>query len=230
MLLRAWRRSPAVARRPKESLGLWSCRTSVSPQLTCQFSSILYCHICMCMCLGKSTKVHLYYCMKNCAQSPTKLRESILNIVDHYQVSQKCIISFLCMSLHKQSFTKNKHTKCHEESACRRPGYRPTKLRLTSPTAIQAYEKALKATLIYRNAESYCRVSNNGFSFYNKQAHLPLVSRYFLDWVLQPSAAHLPSQTYSFWLHNLQDENESCLYGLGTLLIQLHLSSLEIPH
>ena len=38
------------------------------------------------------------------------------------------------------------------------PGCSPTKLRLTDPAAIQAYEKALKDTLIFKNAESYCRV------------------------------------------------------------------------
>ena len=102
--------------------------------------------------------------MKNCAQSPTKLRESILNIISHYQVSQKHIIVsslHVCMTLHNSSsYTKNKHSQCHEESFCRSSGYSPTKLRLTDPAAIQAYEKAMKATLIYKNAESYCRVSN----------------------------------------------------------------------
>ena len=58
-----------------------------------------------------------------------------------------------------------------------------------------------------------------------EQAYLPLVSRYFLDRDLQPSVAHLPSQMYSLWLHNLQDENEPCLYGLGMLLIQLRSHS-----
>ena len=36
--------------------------------------------------LGKSTKVHLYYCMKNCERSADKLRSNILNIITHYQV------------------------------------------------------------------------------------------------------------------------------------------------
>ncbi len=36
---------------------------------------------------GKSTKVHLYYCMKNCNGSPDILRADILNIVEHYKVS-----------------------------------------------------------------------------------------------------------------------------------------------
>ena len=46
----------------------------------------------------KSTKVHLYYCMKNCAQSGKQLQKSILNIVKHYQVSGK-IIFFHCVRL-----------------------------------------------------------------------------------------------------------------------------------
>ena len=74
-----------------------SDKFNVSLQLTCESQTqLLY------MYLGKSTKVYLYYYMKNCTQSPTKLRESILNIVNHYQVSQNHIVSFLYMSLHKQ--------------------------------------------------------------------------------------------------------------------------------
>ena len=46
-----------------------------------------------------------------------------------------------------------------------------------------------------------------------------LVSRFFLDRVIQPSLAHIPSQTDSFWLHNLQNENESRRYGLGMLFL-----------
>ena len=162
--------------------------------------------------------------MKNCAQSPTKLRESILNIISHYQVSQKHIVSFLCMTLHNSScYTKNKHSQCHEESFCRRSGYSPSKLRLTDPAAIQAYEKALKATLIYKNAESYCRVSTwKGLTTCVEQVNLSLVSGYFLDRVVQPSVAHLPSQTYSFRLHHLQDENEPCYYGLGIILLTIY--------
>ena len=118
-------------------------------------------YMCHCTCIihvGKSTKVHLYYCMKNCAQSPAKLRESILNIVDHYQVRQNRSILYMCNPFTQTILSKNKHTKCFEGSACRRPGYKPSKVRLTSPAAIEVYETALKATLIYKNAESYCRV------------------------------------------------------------------------
>ena len=36
--------------------------------------------------LERSTKVHLYYSMKNCGGSPDRLREMILKIVKQYQV------------------------------------------------------------------------------------------------------------------------------------------------
>ena len=90
--------------------------------------------------------------MKNRAQSPEKLRESILNIVDHYQVSQNH--SILCAPLTQAILFQRTYTQI----ACRRPGYKPSKLRLTSPAAIEAYKKTLQATLICKNAESYCRV------------------------------------------------------------------------
>ena len=35
---------------------------------------------------GKSIKVHLYWAMKNCGDSPSKLQELIQNIPCHYQV------------------------------------------------------------------------------------------------------------------------------------------------
>lgn len=36
--------------------------------------------------LGKSIKVHLYWAMKNCADPPSRLKELILNIPNHYKV------------------------------------------------------------------------------------------------------------------------------------------------
>ena len=38
-----------------------------------------------------------------------------------------------------------------------RPGYAPSKSPLTDAKAIEAFEKALRATNIYHNAKSYCR-------------------------------------------------------------------------
>ena len=36
--------------------------------------------------VGKSTKTHLYWCMKNAGGDPTELRRLIMNISQHYQV------------------------------------------------------------------------------------------------------------------------------------------------
>ena len=47
------------------------------------YTDINYFFFCL---LERSTKVHLYYCMKNCGRSPDRLREMILKIVKHYQV------------------------------------------------------------------------------------------------------------------------------------------------
>ena len=35
---------------------------------------------------GRSVKIHLYWAIKNCGDSPSKLQELILNIPCHYQV------------------------------------------------------------------------------------------------------------------------------------------------
>lgn len=37
-------------------------------------------------CAGRSTKVHLYWAMKNCNGSPENLRQKILNTSSHYEV------------------------------------------------------------------------------------------------------------------------------------------------
>ena len=55
-------------------------RTSYKQKYTCT---------CMCMqnhLIGKSTKVHLYWAMKNCDGSPEDLRHKIMNTSKHYQV------------------------------------------------------------------------------------------------------------------------------------------------
>ena len=50
------------------------------------------------------------------------------------------------------------HAGCHQSSPCKRPGYSPSKNMLREKAAIEAYEKALQQTQVYRYAESYCRV------------------------------------------------------------------------
>ncbi|KAL5470676.1 hypothetical protein EMCRGX_G028679 [Ephydatia muelleri] len=85
---------------------------------------------------ARSTKVHLYWCMKNCASNPDILCNMIMNISQHFQ---------------------GHHLICHLESRCRQPGYHPKRKILTMREAIKAYEDALKRTLIYRFAGSFCR-------------------------------------------------------------------------
>ena len=48
---------------------------------------ILICRIIYYIYAERSSQIHLYYCMKNCGRSPDKLREIILNLVQHYQAS-----------------------------------------------------------------------------------------------------------------------------------------------
>eukprot|EP00731_Ephydatia_muelleri_P003523 Em0001g3523a len=86
---------------------------------------------------ARSTKVHLYWCMKNCASNPDILCNMIMNISQHFQ---------------------GHHLNCHLESRCRQPGYHSKRKILTMREAIKAYEDALKRTLIYRFAGSFCRV------------------------------------------------------------------------
>ncbi|KAL5483752.1 hypothetical protein EMCRGX_G020164 [Ephydatia muelleri] len=77
---------------------------------------------------ARTTNVHLYWCMRNCDGDPDRLRAMIMNISKHFQ---GC------------------HLSCHSESPCQQPGYHPKRKVLTMPTAIQAYENALKKILIY---------------------------------------------------------------------------------
>ncbi|KAL5517552.1 hypothetical protein EMCRGX_G003114 [Ephydatia muelleri] len=71
---------------------------------------------------ARSTKVHLYWCMKNCASNPDILCNMIMNISQHFQ---------------------GHHLNCHLESRCRQPGYL-----LTMREAIKAYEDAPLSTAL----------------------------------------------------------------------------------
>ena len=69
------------------------------------------------------------------------------------------VVVLLC-NWHDCTSLQNQHSNCHEESPCRHRDYSSSKILLTSPAAIEAYKKTLQNTLIYKNAESYCRVRN----------------------------------------------------------------------
>ena len=46
--------------------------------------------------IGKSTKTHMYWAMKNCGGDGAQLRSGILNVVQHYQVSNACTCTCMC--------------------------------------------------------------------------------------------------------------------------------------
>lgn len=84
----------------------------------------------------RSVKIHLYWAMKNCGDSPSKLQELILNIPCHYQ---------------------GQHSKCPATSPCHTPAYTPSKIKLDNDKAIESLCQQLKSTYIYRSAEDFCR-------------------------------------------------------------------------
>jgi hypothetical protein len=83
-----------------------------------------------------STKRHAYWAMANCGGSGQRLRELLINIVEHY---------------------KDNHAGCHHTSYCKRPNYTANKDILTDPQAIDAFSKKIKSLAIYRHADSYAR-------------------------------------------------------------------------
>lgn len=83
-----------------------------------------------------STKRHTYWAMANCGGSAERLKELLLNIVEHYQ---------------------NNHTDCHESSLCRRHGHSPDKEVISDPRTAQVFLEKIKSLAVYRHAESYAR-------------------------------------------------------------------------
>ena len=67
--------------------------------------------------------------------------------------------SLLLVCTFQWSFFQNCHDDCHSTSPCKMPNYEPSKAILTALPAIEAYEKELKGTLIFRYAGDYARVS-----------------------------------------------------------------------
>ena len=106
--------------------------------------------------IGKSTKTHLYWCMKNACGDPGILRARVLNISKHYQV----LFLHFCI-INRPRFIQGIHHNCHESSPCTQSGCSPSKTILVSVSAIEAYEKALHQTQIFCYAESYCHVSTS---------------------------------------------------------------------
>ncbi|KAI8487157.1 hypothetical protein Bbelb_349550 [Branchiostoma belcheri] len=85
--------------------------------------------------MGAPLKTHFYWSMKRCAGSIQVLRDSLLNVVEHYQ---------------------NRHDKCHQESRCRSdPRYRPSRVIITDSVAVEMLRKFITQQDIYRHAEDY---------------------------------------------------------------------------
>ena len=102
--------------------------------------------------IARSSKTHLYWCMKNCNHDSDVLRNKIMAIFMCVLLHLIPVCSFLLFS------TKGCHTLCHLESPCCAAGYLLLKVLLTNPDTINGYETALRKTLIYRYMEFYCRV------------------------------------------------------------------------
>ena len=133
-------------------------------------------------------KIHLYWAMKNCSDSPSKLQELIMNIPCHYQVhlhihraslapqqalhitiiiiilllwqcTYNCVMLCTCHDVHTCMHTQGQHSKCPSTSPCHTPAYTPSKIKLDNEKAIESLRQQLKSTYIYRSAEDFCRVS-----------------------------------------------------------------------
>ena len=107
--------------------------------------------------VGASTKRHLYWSMRNSSGNLEELRNSILNISQHYQV---CCWLLMSLCFVEQCYCQQgNHTKCHKDSLCHSATYSPRRIVLRDSQAIEVYENVLRSTTIFKYAESYCRVS-----------------------------------------------------------------------
>ena len=138
----------------KGRLGFWSSPTNVSLNYVSKTCNVCGLNKQFFLTYSKSTKVHLYYCMKNCDQSPTKLKENTMNIVSHYQVSidHNISCSVYVLDMYTLYIVAEPALK---ESSCRHSRHSGTKIQLTSLAAIEAHTKTLQSTLIYKDSESY---------------------------------------------------------------------------
>ena len=78
----------------------WFQQLSDKRQPTClqlKYMQKCVCGLILCTCIhvGKSTKVHMYWAMKNCDSSSEDLRQKIMNTSKHYQVIFTCTVKFL---------------------------------------------------------------------------------------------------------------------------------------
>ena len=88
---------------------------------------------------------------------------------------------------------------------------------ITDAKTAEAYEKKLRSTLIFRNADSFCRVCIDVLLIVIAMSSSILlflfthtVPRYVLGRVDQPPAIDIPPKTYPLWFGNIPNEDVHC--------------------
>ena len=86
---------------------------------------------------ASSIITHTHWAMRNCNGDPKILRDSLENVVAHYQ---------------------NNHEKCHATSRCRsEPRYDPSKTILVDPVAVSLLTKCIKGSAVYKRAQDFVK-------------------------------------------------------------------------
>ena len=91
---------------------------------------------------------------------------------------------------------------------------------ITDAKTAEAYEKKLRSTLIFRNADSFGRVCidvlliviamSSSILVYFFLLFTHTVPRYVLGRVDQPPAIDIPPKTYPLWFGNIPNEDVHC--------------------
>ena len=144
---------------------------------------------------GKSTKVHLYWCMKNCALDPDNLRKQILNISQHYQVDLSLDYMYsIIMSTHKHHCVHRATMQC----VMRTPGagnQTMSQAKCSWHTLVPLRHMSLH----WRKPPSTMKQTHTaGYAVIFQSLCLCIISLlsvpgHLLGGVLQPPAPHLPS-------------------------------------
>ena len=93
---------------------------------------------------------HAYWALKNSDGDSQKVKESLLNVVEHYQ---------------------NNHTKCHSSSRCRQKEYPyiPSRIVIDDPKAISLLTREIISSTLYKHPEDFvlCKETAHVESFNN---------------------------------------------------------------
>ena len=96
----------------------------------------------------------------------------------------KPILYVICIYAFLSAIQGDNHS-CFSESPCRQPGYVPKRKPLTMPTAIRAYDDALRKNLIYKAADSFHLVWNMDNTYHvHVYIFVPPVLRHLLGGIV----------------------------------------------